>query len=63
MCAFLKELGLEHCDVVLKSDQEAALGDLLQEVVKRWGDARTVVEQSTVASSASKGVIEREPFR
>ena len=59
MCAFLKELGLEHRDVVFKSDQEAALGDLLQEVVKRRGDARTFVEQSPVASSASNGVIER----
>ena len=49
MCAFLKELGLEHRNVVFKGDQEAALGDLLQEVV----------EQSPVASSASNGVIER----
>ena len=45
--------------VVFKSDQEPALGDLLQEVVKRRGDARTFVEQSPVASSASNGVIER----
>ena len=59
MCAFLKELGLEHGDVVFMSDQEAALGDLLQEVVKRRGDAKTFVEQSPVASSASNGVIER----
>ena len=59
MCAFLKELGLEHRDVVFKSDQEAALGDLLQEVAKRRGDAKTFVEQSPVASSASNGVIER----
>ena len=59
MCAFPKELGLEHRDVVFKSDQEAALEDLLQEVVKRRGDARTFVEQSPVASSASNGVIER----
>ena len=31
----------------------------LQEVVKRRGDAKTFVEQSPVASSASNGVIER----
>ena len=43
---------------MFKSDQEAALGDLLQEVVKRRSDARTFVEQSPVASSASNGVIE-----
>ena len=35
------------------------LGDLLQEVVKRRGDAKTFVEQFPVASSASNGVIER----
>ena len=59
MCAFLKELGLDHRDVVFKSDQEAALGEFLQEVVKRRSDARTFVEQSPVASSACNGVIER----
>ena len=37
MCAFLKELGLEHRDVVFKS---GPLGDLLQEVVKRRGDCQ-----------------------
>ena len=36
------------------------MGDLLQDVVKRRGDARTFVEQSPVASSASNGVVERE---
>ena len=57
---FLKELGLEHRDAVFKSDQEAALVDLLQEVVKRRSDAKTFVKQSPVAWSASNGVIERE---
>ena len=37
----------------------AALGDLLHEVVKKRSDAKTFVEQSPVASSASNGVIER----
>ena len=59
MCAFLKELGLEHRDVVFKSDQEAALGDLLQEVVKRRGDAKTFVEQSPGGVVRKHGVIER----
>ena len=49
---------LEHRDVVFMSDQEASLGDFLQEVVKRRGDAKTFVEQSPVTSSASNGVIE-----
>ena len=59
MCAFLKVLGLEHRDVVFKSDQEASLVVLQWEVVKRRGDAKTFVVQSPVASSASNGVIER----
>ena len=48
MCAFLKELGLEHRDVVFKRDQE---------VVKRRSDAKTFVEQ------VPGGVVRKKPFR
>jgi hypothetical protein len=33
--AFLKEIGLEGADVVFKSDQENAIGDLLNNIAKR----------------------------
>ena len=33
--AFLKEIGLENSDVVFKSDQENAIGDLLNNIAKR----------------------------
>jgi hypothetical protein len=59
LCAFLRELGLEHNDVVLKSDQEPAIGGLLNEVVKKRVPAKSFVEQSPVGASASNGVIER----
>ena len=35
MFAFLKEIGLEGVDVVFKSDQENAIGDLLNNIAKR----------------------------
>ena len=33
--AFLKEIGFENSDVVFKSDQENAIGDLLNNIAKR----------------------------
>ena len=59
LCAFLRGLGLEHQDVTLKSDQEAAIKDLLQEVAKQRIPANTFFEESPVGASASNGVIER----
>lgn len=59
LCAFLRELGLEHQEVVFKSDQEAAIGDLLNEVCKKRIPANSFIEQSPVGASASNGVIER----
>ena len=57
--AFIRELGLENQDFVLRSDQEPALPDLLGEVGKKRAPARTFYEVSPVGSSASKGVAER----
>ena len=59
LCAFLRELGLEHQDLTLKSDQEPAIKDLLQGVSKQRLPARTFFEESPVGASASNGVIER----
>ena len=57
--AFIRELGLEGQDIVLRSDQEPALQDSLTEVGKRRTPAKTFHEVSPVGSSASNGVAER----
>ena len=70
--AFLKEIGLEGADVVLKSDQEPAIKDLLNNIAKRRSAtskletgngvhpvARSIHESSPVGSSQSNGFIER----
>ena len=57
--AFLRELGLEGQDVVLRSDQEPAIQDLLREVGRKRLPAKTFFEVSPVGSSASNGVAER----
>ena len=57
--ALIRELGLEGHDVVLRSDQEPALQDLLREVGKKRIPAKTFYEVSPVGSSASNGVAER----
>ena len=48
-----------HGKVVLKSDQEPAIVDVLRDVAKMRGDGRTVLEHSPVYSSKSNGFIER----
>ena len=53
--AFLRELGLEAQDLVLRNDQEPALQDLLAEVGRRRVPAKTFYEVSRVGSSASTG--------
>ena len=57
--AFIRELGLEGQDIVLRSEQEPALQDLLTEVGKRRTPAKTFHEVSSVGSSASNGAAER----
>ena len=58
IAAFIKELGLEGQDVVLPSDQEPGIQDLLREVGKKRVPAKTF-ETSPVGLSASDGVAER----
>ena len=59
ICAFLRELGLEHADLVLRSDQEPAIVDLLNEVSRKRAPAKSFLEQSPVGESQSNGMIER----
>ena len=48
--AFFRELGLEAQDLVLRSDQEPALQDLLAEVGRRRLPAKTFYEVSPIRS-------------
>ena len=49
--AHLKEIGLESSDVVFKSDQENAIGDLLNNIAKR----RSALSQMEKADERSSG--------
>ena len=55
MLAFLKEIGLEGADVVFKSDQENAIGDLLNNIAKRRS-AASKMEKADEEEVPSKGV-------
>jgi len=57
--AFLKEIGCEGQQTILKSDQEQAIKAVIDQVVRSRGDARTIVEQSPVKSHGSNGIVER----
>ena len=60
--AFMKEVGNEYGDIVVKSDQEPAITSIVAEVGRvraAGGGGRYVVENSPVRSSASNGVVER----
>ena len=57
--AYLREMGLDQCELDIKHDQEAALADLVNEVVRQRGSVRTIREQAPVGSSQSNGIIER----
>ena len=60
ICAFLRELSLEHTDLVLRGDQKPAIVDLLNEVSRKRAPAKSFLEQSPVGESQSNGMIERE---
>ena len=59
--AFIKELGIDHLDIVAKSDQEPSIKKLVEDVGKSrgGGSGRWITEFSPVKSSASNGVVER----
>ena len=51
-------LGFEHTKIVLKSDQEPAVQDLVREIARMRSPAETLREESLVGSSASNEVVE-----
>ena len=59
--AFMKELGIEGQDTVVKSDQEPSIKHLVDEIGRRKAEAggRWIRENSPVDSHASNGVVER----
>lgn len=59
---FIAECGHASGDIILKTDQEAAIGYLIKDIVLERGDekgCRTIVEESPARSSGSNGVAER----
>ena len=58
---FMKELGCENVDAVVKSDQEPAIRAMVREVIRlrSASGVRTIPEASPAYSSASNGVVER----
>ena len=59
--AFMKELGIEGQDTVVKSDQEPSIKHLVDEIGRRKAEVggRWIRENSPVDSHASNGVVER----
>ena len=61
--AYLREIGCKHGDLILKSDQEAAIMAIVGEVNRiraaNGGVGRTIEETSPVGSSSSNGIVER----
>ena len=55
----LKEIGLDKADIVIKFDQEAAVGALVDDIKRMRNDSRPVVEHSPIRTPESNGLIER----
>ena len=55
----IEEVGDASQAIIIKTDQEASVGCLIEEVVKDREEGRTIVEESPVGSSQSNGVGER----
>ena len=59
---FISECGDLKGDILIKTDQEAAIKYLAKDIVLERGNepgCRTIVEESPVGSSGSNGVVER----
>ena len=62
LMAWLKEVGCEHGDLIIKSDNEPALKHLVEDWAKlrsTKGGGKTIIEHSPIKSSKSNGVVER----
>ena len=59
MMAFVRELGYEYSPIILKSDGEAAVKAVIDEVALARGGTRTIKEEAPKGSSGSNGIAER----
>ena len=57
--AFLRELGVDKMDVILKSDGEPAIKAVIDDVAALRPTAKTIREEAPRASSGSNGIVER----
>ena len=57
--AFIDEMGLSASKIILKSDQEPAIKDLINMIKKLRAGIETFTEHSLVGASKSNGIIER----
>jgi hypothetical protein len=55
----MEECGNKNADVIIKSDQEPAIRFLVDDVCKARTGAKTIPEESPVASKGSNGIVER----
>ena len=56
---FIKELGDNEGNIIVKNDKEPSIQFLINDFVKAGEDGQTVLEESPVKSSGSNGIIER----
>ena len=56
---FIAECGDSERDIIIKSDQENSANYLVQEIVERRVENKTLVEESPKRSRGSNGVVER----
>ena len=59
---FFEECGDQAGDIIIKTDQEAAITYLVRSIVTERGNeigCRTIVEESPIGSHASNGIVER----
>ena len=55
----IDEVGDANQTIIVKSDQEASVKVIIEDIVKGRAEGRTIVEESLVGSSGSNGVVER----
>ena len=58
---FIAECGNQSGDIIVKSDQEAAIGYLVKDLVLERGEekgCRTIVEEAPVGSKGSNSIVE-----
>ena len=56
---WINECGDRDADIIVKTDQEPSIKDLVSDVSKNRTGAKTLVEESPKRSSGSNGVVER----